>query len=537
MPATRLTLIANASQNNRCPLLLPPSSSRDTLTAVFTTSKAKLRIKKPTRLFLRGGHELFTSADIEHYLKDDLVLLISAGEEYVGNIKPPPRTNCTVHTVTSELALDPIALSQLNECAKLPGIISAVGLPDLHPGTRFPIGCTFVSEGYIHPPLIGGDIGCGMSWYRTALKADKLWDAAGVKKVAGNLVGLEGEWLGPAEREAWLSCGTTPAGKSLSVGADWDRYLGTIGSGNHFAELQVVADIIPHTDAATGEVYAPPFAPDEVLLLVHSGSRGYGQHVLSQFYNSSSTEADISIPDTDPRALSYLSLHDAACAWAQRSRDLIALRFLTRLEPSLWDSPAGDDYDEATTTTTIPAHYAAIQARKALDIHHNNVTPTPWPPAAPTGQAYIHRKGAAPATTTTPFLPLPGSRGTPTLMLRPLFTDATGHGALNALSLAHGAGRVMSRARARVGIARKYGGDTEVMTGMKAFSRSGNGKGRVGQQGAAGWVVCDDKELVWEEAPEAYKDVEVVGEEMVRCGVAAVVGRVLPRVTYKVRRE
>ncbi|RPB12674.1 release factor H-coupled R [Morchella conica CCBAS932] len=524
MPATRLTLIANASQTNRCPLLLPSSDS-DILTAVFTTSKAKLRIKKPTRVFLRGGHELFTSDDIQQYLKDDLVLLISAGEAYVGNTKAPPSTTCTVHTITSQLALDPVSLSQLAECAKLPGIISAVGLPDLHPGTRFPIGCTFISDGYIHPPLIGGDIGCGMSWYRTTLKADKLWDAAGVKKVAGNLVGLEGEWLGPAEREAWLSCGTAD-GKSLSVGADWDRYLGTIGSGNHFAELQVVEDILPYTyNDGTGQVYTPPFAPDEVILLVHSGSRGYGQHVLSQFYNSSSTEADISIPATDPKALSYLTLHDAACAWAQRSRDLIALRFLCCLESSLWDSPEAN----------IPAYHAAIQERKAMDIHHNNVTLTPWPPAAPdtTKAIYIHRKGAAPSTPSTPFLPLPGSRGTPTLILRPLFSEATGHGAQNALSLAHGAGRVMSRSKARVGIARKYNGDTEVMTNMKPFSRSG--KGRVVE--GAGWVVCDDKELVWEEAPEAYKDVEVVGEEMVRCGVAAVVGRVVPRVTYKVRRE
>lgn len=530
MPSTRLTLTSNASQILRCPLLL--STSPDPFSTILTTAKSKLRLKKPSRIFLPGGHELLTAADIHAILKDDLTLLISSGEDYVGAISAPPgpapsSTAATVHTITSELPLDPLSISQLESCAKLPGMISAVGLPDLHPGTKFPIGCTFVSDGYIHPPLIGGDIGCGMSWYRTTLKSQKLQDASSIKRLAETLRGLEGEWLNVTERTWWLSCssdGTDPP-VSKSVGEEWDRYLGTIGSGNHFAEIQVVEEVTPYT--AGDNVYTPPFTPGEVILLVHSGSRGYGQHVLSQFYNPTSGPDTISIPASSPTAASYLLLHDAACAWARRSRDLIALRFLQCLE-STWDLPD----PSVETITDLNTH---LLSRKILDIHHNNVTATPWPPGAPPATqhpVYIHRKGAAPALPTTPFLPLPGSRGTPTLILHPLFTDATLHGGVNALSLAHGAGRAMSRAKARVGIARKYGGDVEVLTGMKPFSRGG--KGTVG---GAGWVVCDEKELVWEEAPEAYKDVEVVGEEMVKCGVAVVVGRVLPRVTYKVRKE
>lgn len=524
MPSTRLTLASNASQNLRC-LLLLSSASPDCKTAIFTTAKSKLRLKKPSRIFLPGGEELHTSADILAVLKNDLTLLISAGEDYVGAAAPTPTpataATATVHTVTSQLSLDPLSISQLEACARLPGMIAAVGLPDLHPGTKFPIGCTFVSEGYIHPPLIGGDIGCGMSWYRTTLKPQKLQDAAGVKRVAENLRDLEGEWMGPQEREWWLSCSTE---QSLSVGLEWDRYLGTIGSGNHFAEIQVVEDVLPYTES-NGTIYTPPFTPGEVLLLVHSGSRGYGQHVLSQFYNPT-TDASISIPSDSPKAHSYLTLHDAACAWAHRNRDLIALRFLQRLE-NTWNPP--------TSQTALTALNTAIQDRKVLDIHHNNLTPTKWPPESNTQrQVYIHRKGAAPSTPLTPFLPLPGSRGTPTLILRPLFTPANGQGAQNALSLAHGAGRAMSRAKARAGIARKYNNDAEVLTSMKPFSREGGGKGVLK---GAGWVVCDDRELVWEEAPEAYKDVEMVAEDMRCCGVAVVVGRCVPRVTYKVRRE
>lgn len=560
MPSTRLTLVLNTSQNLRCPLLLP-SLSPDCKVAIFTTAKSKLRLKKPSRVFLPGGHELHTSADILAVLKNDLTLLISAGEDYVGAVSAvhSPSTSvatggdtaATVHTVTSELSLDPQSVTQLETCARLPGMISAVGLPDLHPGTKFPIGCTFVSDGYIHPPLIGGDIGCGMSWYRTTLKSQKLEDASSVKRVAETLRGVEGEWMGTSEREWWLSCSsdqeaTGEETKSLSVGEEWDRYLGTIGSGNHFAEIQVVEEILPYTYPPEfgGDIYTPPFTAGEVLLLVHSGSRGYGQHVLSQFYNPTSNSASdsaISIPADDPKARAYLALHDGACAWARRNRDLIALRFLHCLEGAAWESPSPHSH------SSIRALNAAVQTRKVLDIHHNNVTATPWPPspanspAGPQKQVYIHRKGAAPSTPLIPFLPLPGSRGTPTLMLRPLFTPATGHGAVNALSLAHGAGRAMSRAKARVGIARKYNNDADVLTSMKPFSRgnsSGGGKsGKGSVLKGAGWVVCDDKELVWEEAPEAYKDVEMVGEDMRRCGVAEVVGRCVPRVTYKVRRE
>lgn len=567
MPSTRLTLVSNASQNLRCPLLLP-STSPDCKIAIFATAKSKLRLKKPSRVFLPGGHELHTPADILAILENDLTLLISVGEDYVGavsTVRSPPTsatggsTAATVHTVTSELSLDPQSITQLEACARLPGMISAVGLPDLHPGTKFPIGCTFVSEDYIHPPLIGGDIGCGMSWYRTTLKSQKLDDESGVKRVAETLRGVEGEWMGTPEREWWLSCSSNQdAGeepKSLSVGEDWDRYLGTIGSGNHFAEIQVVEEILPYTypPERGGSIYTPPFTPGEVLLLVHSGSRGYGQHVLSQFYNPTSdlaSDAAISIPADDPRAHAYLALHDAACAWARRNRDLIALRFLHCLEGTPWELPC------PSSQSSIAALNTAVQARKVLDIHHNNVIATPWPPfpvGSPAGaqkQVYIHRKGAAPSTPSIPFLPLPGSRGTPTLMLRPLFTPATGHGAINALSLAHGAGRAMSRAKARVGIARKYNNDADVLTRMKPFSRGsssggkgGGGGGSGGKSGkgsvlkGAGWVICDDKELVWEEAPEAYKDVEMVGEDMRRCGVAEVVGRCVPRVTYKVRRE
>ncbi|KAL7276716.1 hypothetical protein RUND412_000297 [Rhizina undulata] len=590
MPPTRVTLASNASQTTKTVLLLPPGA--DAFSSLLSSAKSKLRLKKPTRIFLQGGQELQDSSQIRAVLKDDIILLVSSGEEYVGNITSK-RTDISeggavnseamdggaVRLITNKANVDPLSVSQLEACARLPGIRHAVGLPDLHPGTKFPIGCTFVSENYIHPPLIGGDIGCGMGWYRVKIRAEKLSDAAGVRKVGEKLRSLEGEWFTQQDRVWWLG------GEENSAGVEWDSSLGTIGAGNHFAEVQVVEEVstYEYPSVAGGEkrTYTPPFVEGEVILLVHSGSRGFGQHALSKFYNATSPEDEnnkISLHESDPRTAEYLALHDKACEWARHSRDLIALRFLEKLEGGEeWKYVRHPGEDEETLKNRVAELKKKLQERKVMDIHHNNVTKVSWPPlgsssdsSVETKQVYIHRKGAAPSLPSTPLLPLPGSRGTPTLFLHPLFTVETEFGAKNALSLAHGAGRVMSRTKANSSLRGKYNNDVEVLTQMKKLSLSssypsglkskgirnetgasdfvasgglkGGKKGKGGSGGekfgmGAGWVICDDKDLVWEEAPEAYKNVEMVAKDMVDAGVAVVVGKVRPRVTYKVRKE
>lgn len=179
-----------------------------------------------------------------------------------------------------------------------------------------------------------------------------------------------------------------------------------------------------------------------------------------------------------------------------------------------------------------------------VDISHNNVEKVKWPPSqpptsaidtsdtvtikteVPESYAYVHRKGAAPtydscSSLPLQILPLPGSRGTPTLILAPVFDASTGWGSKNALSLAHGSGRIMSRAKALSSFSRKYKAEDLVEP------RGGEGT----------WVVCEEKNLVFEEAPEAYKDVEAVAGDLLESGVARVVGRCSARVSYKVRNE
>jgi hypothetical protein len=91
MPAIRVTVASNANQSQKAPVVIPASASANLAAAssiralVFRTAQSKLRLKKPTRVFVgRTGQELLTEDDWKPNVKDDTVLLISAGEEYVG---------------------------------------------------------------------------------------------------------------------------------------------------------------------------------------------------------------------------------------------------------------------------------------------------------------------------------------------------------------------------------------------------------------------------------------------------------------------
>lgn len=448
-------------------------------------------------------------------------------------------SNRPVEILASRADIDTLSVTQLEATAHtLSGIVHAVGQPDLHPGTKFPIGSVFASQGWIHPPLIGGDIGCGMAWYKTSLSRNQV-DGDKGKKVAASLRALEGPWQTQAHREAWLQ----HEKGSCSTGEKWDKSLGTIGAGNHFAEIQVVEESSLLQDEKL------TLQENDVVLLVHSGSRGYGGSVLNKY----TTDSHTSFPEGSPEAIAYMEEHDKACLWAKANRDLIALRFLACLEPgnTAWELGASDAEVEDVDAVAIVLARNKLQERKIVDIWHNNVERVQWPPSSRVSSTsdlaeatnglslndiasqqfvWIHRKGAAPTydpETQVPLalLPLPGSRGTPTLILKPTFSEATSWGLKNGLSLAHGAGRAMSRHKALYTLSRKYKGHKQDLLEPKNGYHGGT------------WVICDESDLIWEEAPEAYKDVEKVGQDLVAAGAAEVVGRCRARVSYKVRNE
>jgi len=257
-----------------------------------------------------------------------------------------------------------------------------------------------------------------------------------------------------------------------------------------------------------------------------------------------------------------LTEHAKACEWAKANRDLIALRFLAILEPGeeAWDP--GSNNTATVSESALSQAWTKLAERKAVDIWHNNVERIPWPPAPPSDASledattslsispnqtrssehvYIHRKGPAPTYDpktgqALSILPLPGSRATPTLILRPIFSAATGYGAHNALSLAHGAGRALSRAKALSSLASKYKDPTGLLKPNPAPQQRGSRSTGEDVNGGT-WVICDEKDLVYEEAPEAYKDVCAVADDLVREGAAEVLGWCRARVSYKVRNE
>ena len=350
------------------------------------------------------------------------------------------------------------AISQLKKTAELPGMRLAVGLPDLHPGRGHPVGAAFVTEGVFYPQLIGNDVGCGMALWQTDLKRQKFKQDKCVKR----LDGLENPWEG--DTVEWLARYGVEATES-------DIALGTIGSGNHFAELQDWHEI---RDAAAFDGLG--LQKHSLMILVHSGSRGLGDLLLRSHLDKHGAGGLRS--DTEEAAL-YFRQHDRARQWAVANRALIAHRMAEQLR-------------------------CAIQP--TLDICHNSVTPVEFAGRA----GWLHRKGAAPAD--VPAVVIPGTRGSLSYLAVP-----TGDQQSNAWSLAHGAGRRWNRLSAKARLKDRYRADSLIRTEL------------------GGAVICEDKDLLYEEAPQAYKDIDVVIADMVEAGLLRVVATLKPLITYKVR--
>ena len=348
------------------------------------------------------------------------------------------------------------AIAQLEKTASLPGMVAAVGMPDLHPGKGTPIGAAFATAERFYPHLVGNDIGCGMALFDTDLAVSKLKAEKWLRKLST----LEGPWEG--DPSAWLAeRGVAPA--------PFDACLGTIGHGNHFAELQRVQTVM---DAAAFDSLG--LDKKRLLLLVHSGSRGYGERILRDHV---SVHGAAGLVAGSAEAEVYLRAHAHAVAWAAANRALIARRFATALSAAL---------------------------RPVLDVCHNSVLA-----ARVAGcDCWLHRKGAAPADV-GPVV-IPGSRGTLSYLVAP-----TGETERSLATLAHGAGRKWSRGETKGRLQERYRPEDLKRTSL------------------GGWIVCEDKDLLYEEAPQAYKDIDVVVRDLVEAGLATIIATFAPVITYK----
>jgi release factor H-coupled RctB family protein len=351
------------------------------------------------------------------------------------------------------------AVRQLYATAKLDGVCHAVGFPDLHPGKGSPVGAAFVTEGVIYPHLIGGDIGCGMGLFMTDLvrrdaKLDR-WS-----KLQFNLEHPWDQFVSDFLAKRDLEC------------TEFDSALGTIGGGNHFAELQTVEKVLE-----ADEFKKLGLGKQQLVVLVHSGSRGLGESILRSHVDQhfgNGLEAD------SFAAEGYLRGHDFAVRWAKANRELIAHRFVTAL---------------------------GAEAECLWDGCHNSISRRETDGKA----VWLHRKGAV--TADAQFVVIPGSRGSLSYIVKPV-DDGESH----AWSLAHGAGRKWARSDARQRMRERFGMHQLVQTPL------------------GGRVVCEERDLLYEEAPAAYKNIEAVIGDLVAAGLVSVIATLRPLLTYKTRK-
>lgn len=365
-------------------------------------------------------------------------------------------SKASVHIIASKDSwIEGEAIRQLEKTAELPGMIMAVGLPELHPGKGIPVGAVFASENIFYPYLVGNDVGCGMGLWKTDLKRRKIKRDKWAERLSLD---------GPAQQD------TSPWLEREGISSS-DPALGTIGGGNHFAELQVIEKV--EDEKAFHEV---GFDADSLVLLVHSGSRGLGEALLQSHVEKHKAGGLIEGSDD---AISYLARHDRAVRWARVNRSLIADRFLGAL---------------------------GAEGERILDRCHNSISK-----ATVSGKpCWLHRKGAVDSTEGATVIA--GSRGTLSYLVMP-----DGGQEISLYSLAHGSGRKWKRGECKSRLRPRFSSESLIQTELGSR------------------VICDDKDLLYEEAPQAYKEVGTVIRDLHTAGLIRVVAALRPVITFKTR--
>jgi tRNA-splicing ligase RtcB len=438
--------------------------------------------------------------------------------------------------------MDEKVYEQVCNVATLPGIVEAsYAMPDAHWGYGFPIGgvAAFDAEagGVVSAGGVGFDISCGVRTLRTGLaRADvepakrELADVLYAHIPAG--MGSTGAIrLDSRQMDAMLA-----GGAEWAVEQGWGRHedlerieehgrmrgarpdevsdhakkrqraeMGTLGSGNHYLEVQAVEAIYDRAAAA-----AFGLAVDDVVVSIHCGSRGLGHQIGTEFLKRMTVAAPqhgLSLPDRELACAplssdlgeAYLGAMRAGINCALANREI--LTHLTRLAfaPVL---PAADLtllYDVSHNTCKVEDHEVAGQRRR-LYIHRKGATRAygPGHPALP----------SALRATGQPVL-IGGTMGTGSYIL-----VGTAEGERRSFSSAcHGAGRAMSRHQA---------------------TRQWQGRQVVDELARAGIVIRSPSlRGVAEEAPGAYKDVSAVVDASEAAGLARKVARLRPLVCIK----
>jgi len=437
------------------------------------------------------------------------------------------------------------AIEQVANAATLPGIVRySIAMPDIHWGYGFPIGgvaAMRMTDGVVSPGAVGYDINCGVRLLATQLSEDDirphlraLTDQLFASVPSG--VGAHGRLrLTPSELHevlrrgaAWAvdsgmgrpadldrieSQGTIPGAapdevskKAVSRGHD---QLGTLGSGNHFLEIQRVDEIFdPQIAKAFGLQHR-----GQVTVLIHCGSRGLGHQVCDDYVtvcDRALPRYGITLPDrqlacvpvASPEGRAYLGAMAAAANFAFANRQVIMHRVREAFAVVLGSREAAHldlVYDVAHNMAKIEEH-VVDGALVQLCVHRKGAT-RGFPAGHPEVPS-IYRDVGHPVL-------LPGDMGRYSYVLvgtRTALTEAFG-------STPHGAGRIRSR-----GAARRLLRGVDIVDALAA-------KGILVRAASRG--------LLAEEASEAYKDVADVVRVSDGAGLTRQVARLRPLAVVK----
>jgi len=434
-------------------------------------------------------------------------------------------------------------IEQVTNVAMLPGIVGyAHCMPDGHWGYGFPIGgmaAMDAAEGVISPGGIGFDINCGMRLLRTNLtyeevkpKLETLVDSLYKRVPAG--VGASGmirlsrdefrqlieqgsgwcerhgsAWKEDLERTEHGGCvGGAKASKvsTKAIERGFDQ-VGTLGSGNHYLEIQVVKpeNVI---DAETAEAFGID-RPNQVVIMFHCGSRGFGHQVatdyLQSFLKVMGPKYGIQMPDRElactplhsPEGQDYFSAMNCAINFAFANRQMIAHRIREVFSDIFHKDPhelgLEQVYDVAHNTAVLEMHMVEGKERELL-VHRKGATRAFGPGRAELPA--IYRKTGQPVI-------IGGSMETGSYLL--VGVDG---GEATFYTTAHGSGRTMSRRQAK----KQFRGQ-KLREQMKARGI---------------YVRCVSYAGLAEEAGAAYKNIDEVVRATAQAGLSKPVVRFIP---------
>ncbi len=433
------------------------------------------------------------------------------------------------------------SIKQVINVAHLPGIVKySMAMPDIHWGYGFPIGgvaATDAEEGWISPGGVGYDINCGVRLATTSLKYKKsekkirrlvedMFDRiptgvgahGAIKKLNRNDVasilekgsawaveqgfGSESDLETTEERGAMKDADSAAvSGRAIERGLN---QAGTLGSGNHFAEIDVVEEVY---DAAVAEVFG--LFPGQIVVQIHTGSRGLGYQVCEdnlKLLQNCEEKYGLKLPDrqlagaplNSPEGKEYFTAMKCAANFAWNNRQIIMHlakeSFLNVLNISEQELRFNLLYDVAHNIAKIEEHTVDGETKK-LCVHRKGAT-----------RAFGAESKLIPAKYTgigQPVL-IPGDMGRYSYIA--LGTSKAMEETFG--SSCHGAGRVKSRSKAL-----RSARDRDLVRELERGGLAIRAKG---------------KKTIAEEMPEAYKDVADVVEIMHKAGITKKIAKIRP---------